>query len=172
MEELLDTFDINGNFLGIKTKSFCHSKTPGVYHKPVWIWIINNKGEILVQKRALTKKISPGKWDTPSAGHVVSGEAPIQGCVRETEEELGIKCSPKDFIFLKEIVNQRGWELAQVYLLKTNIKIKDMTLQKEEVEQVKWLNYANFVKLFYSDEFCEHEKSYKDWVCDILKNYQ
>ena len=172
MEELLDTFDINGNFLGIKTKSFCHSETPGVYHKPVWIWIMNNEGEILVQKRALAKKKSPGKWDMPSAGHVEAGESPVQGCVRETEEELGIKCKPKDFIFLKEIVNQHGWELAQIYLLKTNTKIKDMKLQKAEVEQVKWLKYADFVKLFYSDEFCEHEKSYKDWVCDVLKRYQ
>lgn len=63
----------------------------------------------------------------------------------------------------------RGWELVQVYLLKTNTKAEDMKLQKEEVEQVKWLKYDDFVKLFYSDEFCNHEKSYKDWVCKILK---
>ena len=134
MEEMLDTFDIHGNFLGVKPRSFCHSENPGVYHKPVWIWIVNDKGEILVQKRALTKKKSPGKWDMPSAGHIDAGESPIEGGVRETEEELGIKCKPEDFIFLKEFVNQRGWELVQVYLLKTNIKAEDMKLQKEEVE--------------------------------------
>ena len=69
MEEMLDTFDIDGNFLGIKSRSFCHSENPGVYHKPVWIWIKNGEGGILVQKRALTKKKSPGKWDMPAAGH-------------------------------------------------------------------------------------------------------
>ncbi len=44
MEEMLDTFDIDGNFLGIKSRSFCHSENPGVYHKPVWIWIKNGEG--------------------------------------------------------------------------------------------------------------------------------
>ena len=170
MEEMLDTFDINGKFLGAKTRGFCHSENPGVYHKPVWIWIVNDNGEILVQKRAMTKKTNPGKWDMPSAGHIHTGESLIQGCVRETEEELGIKCREKDFIFLKQFVNQRGWELAQVYLLKTNTKAEDMKLQTEEVECVKWLKYDEFAKLLYSDEFCNNEKSYKDWVCEVLKN--
>ena len=169
MEEMLDTFDINGKFLGAKPRSFCHGENPGVYHKPVWIWIVSEtEGEILVQKRALTKKKSPGKWDMPSAGHVDAGETCLQGCVRETREELGIKIKPEDFIFLKESVNQRGWELVQTYLLKLP-KATKFTLQTEEVECVKWLKYEDFVKLLYSDDFCAHAKEYKDWVCDILK---
>lgn len=169
MDELLDTFDINGNFLGVKSRNFCHSENPGVYHKTVWIWIVNSKKQILVQKRALTKKKSPGKWDMPAAGHIDSGENCLQGCVRETEEELGLKVNSDDFVFLKEFISKRGWELAQVYLLKKDIKVEDMKLQHEEVEQIKWLNYDEFIKLLYSDEFCNHEKSYKDWVAEILK---
>lgn len=169
MEEMLDTFDINGNFAGVKPRSFCHSENPGVYHKPVWIWIINSKGQILVQKRAKTKKKSPGKWDMPSAGHIDAGETCLSGCVRETYEEFGIYAEEKDF-FLKEFVHPRGWELVQVYLLKKDIDIKDIKLQVEEVECVKWLSYDEFKKLLYSDEFCNHTKEYKDWVCEILKN--
>ena len=169
MEELLDTFDINGNFLGVKPRSFCHGDNPGVYHKPIWIWIVNSQKQILVQKRAMTKQKSPGKWDMPAAGHVDAGESCLQGCVRETTEELGLSVKSEDFIFLKEFVNQRGWELVQVYLLKSDTKAEDMKLQNEEVEQVKWLNYDEFVKLLYSDEFCNHDKSYKDWVAEILK---
>ncbi len=170
MEELLDTFDINGNFVGIKPRSFCHSENPGVYHKVVWIWIVNSKGEILVQKRAKTKKKSPCKWDMPSAGHIDAGETCLTGCIRETYEELGIKAEEKDFIFLQEFVNQRGWELAQVYLLKKDIDTKDIKLQAEEVECVKWLPYNDFVSLLYSDDFCNHAKEYKDWVSQIFKS--
>lgn len=170
-EEMLDTFDINGKFLGAQTRSFCHSENPGVYHKPVWIWIVNNNNEILVQKRALTKKKGPGKWDMPSAGHIDAGESVIEGCIRETSEELGIVAKPSDFVFLKEFVNQRGWELVQVYLLKSDVRIEDMKLQSEEVEEVRWLKYEDFVKLLYSDKFCNHEKSYKDWVCEELKKH-
>ncbi len=171
MEEMLDIFDINGKFLGSRPRSFCHSENPGVYHKPVWIWIINSQGQILVQKRALTKKKSPGKWDMPSAGHVDAGETCLSGCVRETSEELGLSVNEKDFIFLKEFINKRGWELVQVYLLKNNTKIEDMRLQLDEVECVKWLSYDEFTKLLYSDEFCNHSSEYKDWVCQVLKEY-
>lgn len=67
MEEIFDTYDREGNYLGIKEKSFCHKENPGVYHKPVWIWIINTKGEILLQKRASCKKNYPDLWDMPCA---------------------------------------------------------------------------------------------------------
>lgn len=170
MEELFDTFDKNGNFLGVQTKSFCHSENPGCYHKPVWIWIVNGGGKILVQKRALTKKQNPGKWDMPSAGHVDAGETCLEACVRETQEELGLNFKQKDFIFLKEYRFEKGWELAQVYLLKTDKNIKDMTLPKEEVAEVKWLSYDEFIKLFYSPQFCSFTNEYKDWVAKILKS--
>ncbi len=169
MEEIFDVYDINGNHVGTKPKSFCHSENPGVYHKAVWIWI-KRGGQILVQKRAMTKKNSPGKWDMPSAGHVDAGETLLQACVRETFEELGIKARQKDFVFLKEWLNQKGWEFAEIYLLKSNKDISEMKLQKEEVECVKWLDYDEFVKLLYSPDFCNHAKEYKDWVVQILKD--
>lgn len=86
----------------------------------------------------------------------------MQTCVKEGEEELGLKCKESDFIFLKEWLNQKGWEFAEIYLLKTNAKITDMTLQKEEVEEVKYLDYDKFVKLSYSDDYSNHAKEYKD----------
>ena len=158
-------------FLGIKSRSFCHGGNPGVYHKSVWIWIVNSKGEILVQKRALTKKKGPGKWDMSSAGHIDAGESCLQGCVRETTEELGIDVKEEDFIFLKDFINQRGLEIVQVYLLKKDINIADVKLQKEEVECIKWLNYEEFVELLYSEDFCNHALEYKDWVAETLKQY-
>jgi len=170
MEEMLDTFDINGKFLGVNSREFCHSENPRVFHKTVWIWIVNSKGKILVQKRSKTKKVCPGKWDMPSAGHIDSGESVLSACVRETNEELGITLQEKDFIFLREFIDVKGWEIAQVYLLKKDIEIEDISLQAEEVECVKWLSYDDFVKLFYSNDFCNHDKKYKDWVCKILKN--
>ncbi len=170
MEEYLDIFNIDGDLLGKLTRSECHQKDIGVYHKAVWVWIKNSKNQYLVQKRSMFKKKSPGKWDMPVAGHVSSGESSILTCVREAQEELGVNVTEKDFIFLKEWVNQYGWELAQIYLLKLDVDIKDIKLQQEEVEAVQWLEYEDFVNLLYSQEFCEHAIEYKDWVSKRLKD--
>lgn len=107
----------------------------------------------------------------PSAGHVDAGETLLQACVRETREELGLMTKESDYIFLKEMLNQRGWEFAEIYLLKTSAALSDFKLQTEEVAEVKYLSYDEFVKLLYSEDFCSHAKEYKDWICEELKKY-
>lgn len=171
MQEMLDIYDINGKLLGVKSRDYCHNRNPYCYHKAVWIWIINDKGEILVQKRSALKKKSPNKYDISAAGHVEAGETLLQACVRETKEELGITSSEKDFMFLKEILNKEGWEFGENYILKTDLKIEDMRLQPEEVAEVKFLKYEDFAKLIYSDKFCDQSKEYKDWICKELKMF-
>ena len=151
MEEMFDTYDRDGNFLGVKPKSFCHSENPNCYHKPVWVLIVNDRGDILVQRRALSKKLNPGKWDISLAGHVDSGEESLEGCIRETREELGLETKKADYTFMREYVLEIGWELAQVYLLKLNKSASEMKLRVEEVAEVRWLSYGEFVQIVGSD---------------------
>lgn len=54
------------------------------------VFIINNKGEILLQKRA-GKNFSSSKWDQSAGGHVDEGETYLQAAERELFEEMGIK---------------------------------------------------------------------------------
>ena len=166
MEEIFDIYTREGEHIGTKEKSICHSPNPGFYHKPVWIWIINDKGEILVQKRAACKKKSPNKWDMPSAGHVLAGETVLEGAVRETYEELGVETTESDYEFLFEYIKDSSFELAQVYLLKKNIN--KFKLQESEVAEVKWLNYEDFKKLLFSDDFAPHDYEYREQVIYAL----
>lgn len=169
MEEILDIYTIEGKYLGTRTREECHQKNPGFYHKPVWIWIVNSKNEILVQKRASVKKSFPNYWDMPSAGHVAAGESSIEGVIRETEEELGLKTKKDDYIYVGEYICEKTWEIGQIYLLKIDVEINELKLQKEEVDEVKWLSYEEFVKLFYSEEFIPYDEEYRKLVLDLLK---
>ena len=171
MEELFDIYSRDGVYLGIKPKSFCHSQKPGVYHKPVWIWIINRKGEILLQKRAETKKWLPNKWDSSATGHIVAGEKIVQGCKREVFEELGIVAKESEFEFWGEYIADSVWELGQIYKLENNLDISQMKMQIEEVSELKWINFEDFEKLFYSDDFVPYDKEYKDFIVDKIKNH-
>jgi len=169
MEEIFDVYTRDGKYIGTKTKSLCHSQKPGCYHEPVWIWIINNKNKILVQKRAATKKNHPNLWDMPCGGHVIAGESSIEGAIREVFEELGVKTNPTDYKFITEYIFDKNYELAQIYLLRFDLDIKEFKLQKEEVEEVKWLTYDEFKDLFYSEYFVPFPDDYRELVLNLLK---
>lgn len=171
MEEIFDVYARDGKYLGTKPKSFCHRENPGVYHKPVWIWIINSNNEILVQKRATCKKNNPDKWDMPSAGHVHAGEKIIDGAIREIFEELGVLTKENDFEFIYEYIDEKTFEIAQVYLLHLDLNIDELKLQQEEVSEVKWLKIDEFQKLFYSDQFVKFNDDYREIIINVLKKH-
>jgi len=50
----------------------------------------NRRGEIFLQRRAKTKTIQPGKWDTSVGGHLKVGESFEDAAARELKEELGV----------------------------------------------------------------------------------
>ena len=50
MEEVFDIYTRDGKYIGRKGESICHGKNVEFYHKPVWIWIMNSKNEVLVLK--------------------------------------------------------------------------------------------------------------------------
>ena len=80
--EYIDIFDEFNNPIGIfKEKNQAHED--GDFHRTAHIWIINEKNEMLLQKRSATKKTHPNCWDISSAGHIRSGEDVKQGAIRE-----------------------------------------------------------------------------------------
>ena len=115
-------------------------------------------------------KNHPNNWDMSSAGHVVSGETSIQGAIREVYEELGIKTQESDYKFISEYIADQFFEIAQVYLLKLDLDITNLTLQKEEVSEVKWLCYDDFKELFLSKDFVTFSDDYKNLVLNLLED--
>lgn len=89
MEEYIDIVDGGGNLTGKKElKSLAHKN--GDRHKTVHIWIINSKGELLIQRRSPTKENHPNLWDVSCAGHISAGETSLLALTREAKEELNV----------------------------------------------------------------------------------
>src|SRR5262245_16645361 len=89
MEEMVDVLDESGQRTGeVLPKSVVHARE--LWHTSAHIWIINSKGEILMQYRVADKKILPSCWDTSVAGHVSAGTTPAESGLRELEEEIGL----------------------------------------------------------------------------------
>lgn len=89
-EEWLPLVDEEGKITGKAPRSLVH-KGPGKLHPVVHLHVINQRGEIFLQKRPVNKLVQPGKWDTAVGGHISFGEAIEQALEREAMEEIGLK---------------------------------------------------------------------------------
>lgn len=78
------------------TKEQAHRQ--GVWHRNAHIWVYE-RDNILVQVRGL-HATNPGLRDTSAAGHIDTGEQPVEGAVRELAEELGIRATHAEMRFL------------------------------------------------------------------------
>ncbi len=83
-DDLVTWIDEQGNALGVITRGEAHTK--GLLHALSVVYLLNKKGQILVQVRA-----NNNMWDHSVGGHVDAGEEHKTSATRETEEELGIK---------------------------------------------------------------------------------
>lgn len=162
MREYLDIFDENNKSLNEKKeRKIVHEK--GLWHREISVWIINEKNDILIQKRAETKKLAPNKWSL-CAGHVMTGETIIEAALREIEEEVGIKgLCPADLILfdiqkceqIKGDIQNNHYKYC--YILKTNYKENEFVIQKEELSEVKYVSWKDLENL--SKEDCENYTS-------------
>ena len=165
-KEYLDILDINGNKIGVKERIQA-SKDKDIY-KIVYLWIINKENQILLQKRAITKKSNPGKWDCAAAGHVLAGETSIEAIKREAKEEINLNIHEND---LKLIYSGKGKDdkiqFHDVFLLRSNININEINLQKEEVEDVKFFKVNQLVEIYNNGNFAND--FHNNEVIEIIK---
>ncbi len=176
--EHIDILDKAGNKTGDNaTNDEAHKK--GLIHKVVHIWIINSKGEILLQKRNKLKKAYPLHWDMSAAGHIDSGETSLEAAKRETFEELGLSLKNSSFnllITLQEntVLNQGVYvnnEFQDVYVVHLDMDISLLRIGLNEVEEVKWTNIVDFKKMTEGkgELLFPHTEEHKI-VLDYLKN--
>lgn len=124
----------NGMVIGRSARDFCHSGAKPL-HPVVHLHIIDRYSRIYLQKRPLTKKIQPGKWDTAVGGHVSYGEQLIEALYRESYEELDFREFNPIHILTYEFESEIEKELVNVYAAVGSF---ELTPDPEELDGGKW----------------------------------
>ncbi|WP_226678085.1 GNAT family N-acetyltransferase [Mesobacillus jeotgali] len=123
----------------------------GDYHLVVHVWIINDDGQFLIQRRQPWKIGFPNMWDCSAAGSAVLGDDSEQAAVREAKEELGIDLDIEKGERLFTVKFSQGFD--DIWLVRQNVAIEDLHLQEEEVAEAKWASEAEIREMVGTGEF-------------------
>lgn len=156
--EIWDIIDEEGNKTG-RTIVRGEKLQEGDYHLVVHVWIVNDKKEFLIQKRADHLKIMPGLWAT-TGGSATLGEDSKTAAIRETKEEVGINIDSSNMTKIRKV--KKKDHLADVWLIKQNISPEEVILQKEEVSEAKWAGKDEIMAMVESGIFCDYGDEYFD----------
>ena len=139
------------------------------------LWLINEKGEILLSQRAAHRSTDASMWGPSVSGKVDEGEDAEQAAVREANEELGI--DPMEVILLHHLHdsthNHSDGRLREFSLFSTHVKsvlIDKMKLESNEVAAVKWISLQNLQKEYEQNPETVIISSDKDLWQEIFEN--
>ncbi len=142
-EEWFDIVDETGRVIGKATRGQVHGN-PALLHPVVHLHIVNDQGQLYLQKRSAHKDLYPGIWDTAVGGHVQSGETITQALTRESREELGITPLAPQPLFRYIMRNSFESELVHVFKMRHN---GPFTPNPEEVETGRFFSVFEIKKL-------------------------
>ncbi len=140
----------------------------GLRHLEVNAILFDAHGRVLIQQRALDKANWPGLWDFSACGHVQAGETSRQALLREVREELGIELPIPEGAAPAMTMSGRDF-FEDYYLLQMDLPLDRLTLQKEEVAQVRWATKEEVAALLTAGQFIAYHTSMIDFFFDFYK---
>ena len=147
-----------------------------------FIWVINDKEEVLIQQRLSNTKKKPNMWGA-TAGGVKAGENSMNRALRELKEELGIIASKEELEFIGSY--KRIVDFVEVWLCKKNVEKNEIIINPDEVQDVRWVTINEFDNMIkegigidtsydifkmYYEKFYNRHYELKDGKPVIVKN--
>ncbi|KUJ52330.1 isopentenyl-diphosphate Delta-isomerase [Chryseobacterium sp. JAH] len=166
MEEYVVLVNSEDKVLGLMEKQQAHIN--GLLHRAFSVFLFNNQGEMLLQKRASEKYHSPNQWTNAVCSHPRDGETYLEGAKRRVNEELGIETelSEKFNFIYKADVGGGLWEHELDHVF-TGTYDDKFSLNQNEVEEVRYISMADLDR-----EISEHPEYFTEWFKIILEEYK
>ncbi len=162
--EQWDLYDIDRVLTG-RTMTRGDAVPRGMYHLVTHICVFSPRGDMLIQKRAASKPLFPGRWDLSAGGAAVSGDNSRQCAERELREELGIR---RDFSGLLPTVSLPFESaIGDIYAIEADIDLSSLTLQADEVERVRWAGKEDIHRMIDLGEFVPVRHAIVDLLFDM-----
>lgn len=167
MEEQVVLISENDEVLGLMDKMQAHEN--GILHRAFSVFLFNEKGELLLQKRAAEKYHSPNQWTNAVCSHPRINETYMEAAQRRLLEELGIEkvtLTPKFHFIYKADVGGNLWEHELDHVF-TGVYNGAFSLNKEEVSEIKYMTMEQL-----DQEMHSNPENFTEWFKIILREYK
>ncbi len=158
---LVDTSD---NQIGTEEKIKAHKE--GMLHRAFSIFLFNEHGELLLQRRAESKYHSGGLWTNTVCSHPSPGESLEEAATRRLTEELGFTTKTKKVLsFLYKSDYENGLtehEIDHVFVGRFDGVPQP---NPEEVMDYKWITIDDL-----KVDIAKHPEIYTTWFKIIMQN--
>lgn len=160
----------NDEQIGLMEKIEAHEKA--LLHRAFSVFIINNKGELMLQQRALHKYHSPGLWTNTCCSHQREGESNISAGKRRLQEEMGFVTDLAEAVsFIYKAPFDNGLTEHEYDHVMIGTYNDAPVINPDEVADWKWMdvqavkedigqnpdNYTAWFKIIF-DKFYQHIK--------------
>ncbi len=119
----------------------------GFYHLVVHVWIKNSKGEYIISRRSEDRKRYPLLYECVG-GSVVKGETSLEGALRETIEEVGVKLEPVNGKLIYTKIRDDKYDIMDVWNFSYDGNLDLSNATTNEVIDVEWMTYQDIVNLY------------------------
>ena len=132
------------------------------------VFVFNEEGQLMLQKRALQKYHSPGLWSNTCCSHPYPGEEAEVAAHRRLEEEMGFDCSLQHrFSFIYRAQLDQGMTEHELDHVFTGEYSADPIINPEEVHDWKWIDIPELV-----EDIESNPDSYTVWFRIIFREFR
>jgi isopentenyl-diphosphate Delta-isomerase len=158
--------DVNDQEIGKMEKQEAHEK--GLLHRAFSVFVFNEKKELLLQQRALTKYHSAGLWTNTCCSHPRVGETIEQAAHRRLMEEMGFDCelsTKSSFIYKASFEN--GLTEHEFDHILVGVFNGEINFNPTEVKNFKWITLDEL-----ASDLRQNNQNYTAWFKIIFENFQ
>lgn len=152
-----DLFNQDGK---VSTMEKIEAHRYGLLHRAVSVFIFNDRNELLLQKRAVDKYHSPGKWTNTCCTHPYPGESPLIAARRRLSEEMGLVATLTEiFTFLYQADVGNGLTENEFDHIFFGISNQNPTPNHAEVSDWNWVTIEEL-----KQEITKNPEEYSPWL--------
>lgn len=156
-KEYVILVDEQDNEIGVMEKLQAHQE--GMLHRAFSVFVFNDKNELLLQQRALSKYHSAGLWTNTCCSHPRPNETIKDAANRRLFEEMGMSCDLKiktNFIYKTPFDN--GLTEHELDYVLVGYTDRQPIINREEVENFKWLSVLDI-----KNDIALNPNTYTSW---------